>query len=61
MGAHHPPGSVKYMLFEEVLPHPTKKKKKCKPFLGKKKPEYASLNIFEATGCPTKHDNSKTT
>ena len=25
---------------------PPKKKKKCKPFLGKKKPEYTSLNIF---------------
>jgi len=37
MGAHLPPGSVKYMLFffgGGVGP-PPKKKKKCKPFLGK--------------------------
>ena len=46
MGAHPPPGSVKYMLFEEVLPHPTKKKKKCISW--GLKPEYASLNIFKA-------------
>ena len=31
-----------------VWPLPShKKKKKCKPFLGEKKPEYVSLNIFK--------------
>jgi len=39
MGAHPPPGSVKYMLFcgegRVGLP-PSQKKKKCKPLLGKK-------------------------
>ena len=44
MGA---PGSVKYMLFGEVLAFPPpKKKKNCKPSL-EKKPAYASLNIFK--------------
>ena len=39
MGAHPPPGSVKYMFFGGRVGGwhpPPKKKKKCKPLLGKK-------------------------
>ena len=46
MGAHPPPGSVKYMLFGGFWPPPPRKKKKCKPSL-EKKPEYASLKSLK--------------
>ena len=49
MGAHPSPGSVKYMLWGRF--GPPKKKKKCKPFLGKKPntPLFISVKQGKAT------------
>ena len=43
----HPPSWISEIYAYGGASPPPKKKKKCKPFLGKKKPEYAPLNIFK--------------